>query len=86
MSRYFSQIRRTYGQDMPEGVLVFDAPSMNSGNTSNQSGNNFLNLTSAGYPAARWGVNVGTVSSANNITPRAVMYATIINPAGISLV
>lgn len=86
MSRYFAGIRRLYGQDLPEGVLVFDAPSMNTGNPSNQGGNNFLNLTSQGYPAARWGVNVGAVSSANNITPRAVMYATIINPAGISLV
>lgn len=86
MSRYFSQVRRTFGQDMPEGVLVFDAPTMNQGNPSNMGGNNFLNLTSAGYPAARWGVNVGTVATGNGITPRAVMYATIINPSGISLV
>lgn len=86
MSRYYSQVRRTFGQDMPEGVLVFDAPTMNQGNPSNMGGNNFLNLTSAGYPAARWGVNVGAVSQANGITPRAVMYATIINPSGISLV
>jgi hypothetical protein len=86
MSRYYSQVRRTFGQDMPEGVLVFDAPTMNQGNPSNMGGNNFLNLTSAGYPAARWGVNVGTVATGNGITPRAVMYATIINPSGISLV
>lgn len=86
MSRYYSDVRRKFGQDMPEGVLIYDAPTMNQGNTSNMGGNNFLNLTSQGYPAARWGVNVGAVSQANGITPRAVMFATVINPAGISLV
>lgn len=85
MGRYYSQIRRTYGQDFDNGVLIFDAPSQ-VGNPSNQGGANWLNLTSQGYPAARWGVNVGTVSTSNGITPRAVMYAQIINPAGISLV
>lgn len=85
MARYYSQIRRTFGQDMPEGVLVYDAPTMNQGNPSNMGGNNYLNLTSQGYPAARWGVKVNSVNSGNGITPRAVMFATVINPAGISL-
>lgn len=86
MARYYQDARRRYGQDLPEGVLAFDAVTMNQGNPSNMGGNNFLNLTSQGYPAARWGVNVGTVNNGNGITPRAVMYATVINPAGISLV
>jgi hypothetical protein len=86
IGRYFAEVRRRFGQDMPEGVLVFDAPSMNQSDPMNGGGNNFLNLTSQGYPAARWGANVGSVSNANGITPRAVMYATVINPAGISIV
>jgi hypothetical protein len=86
MARYYAEVRRRFGQDFDSGVIVFDAPTMNQGNPSNMGGNNFLNLTSQGYPAARWGVNVSSVSNANGITPRAVMYATVINPAGISLV
>lgn len=85
VTRYFAEIRRRFGQDMPEGVYVFDAPSANA-NPSNLSGNNYLNLTSNGYPAARWGLNVNSVSNANGITPRAQMFAQIINPNGISLV
>jgi hypothetical protein len=85
VSRYFAEIRRRFGQDLPEGCYVFDAPSM-SANPSNQGGNNWLNLTSGGYPAARWGLNMASVTSANGITPRAQMFAQIINPNGISLV
>lgn len=85
MARYYAETRRRFGQDMPEGVLVFDAPSM-SANPSNLGGNNFLNLTSSGYPAARWGINLNSTSTSNGITPRAVMFAQVINPNGISLV
>jgi hypothetical protein len=86
MSRYYAEQRRRFGQDFDSGILVYDAPTMNQGNPSNMGGNNFLNLTSQGYPAARWGVKVNTVNSGNGITPRVVMYAVVINPSGISLV
>jgi hypothetical protein len=86
VGRYFADVRRRFGQDMPEGCLVFDAPSMNQSDPMNGGGSNFLNLTSQGYPAARWGVNVGSATSANGITPRVVMYAVVLNPSGISLV
>lgn len=85
MSAYYRDIRRRFGQDMPEGVLVFDAPTQNVANPSSLGGSAFLDLTSAGYPAARFGVKVGTTSQANGITPRAVIYAQILNPQGITL-
>jgi hypothetical protein len=87
IERYYAEVRRRFGQDMPDGVLVFDAPTQNVANPSSLGGNAFLDLTSAGYPAARVGVRVSQVgnSSSTGITPRVVMYATILNPAGITL-
>jgi hypothetical protein len=87
IERYYAEVRRRFGQDMPDGVLVFDAPTQNVANPSSLGGNAFLDLTSAGYPAARWGVKVAQVGdpATTGITPRAVMYATILNPQGITL-
>lgn len=83
IKRYYSEIRRRFGQDMPEGALVFDAPTQNVANPSGLGGNAFLDLTSAGYPAARYGVKVNAVGAV--CTPRVVMYASILNPQGITL-
>lgn len=86
MARFYNEIRRTYGQDYDDGVLPwFNAPVNNVSNPSSLGGNAFLDLTSAGYPAARLGVGVNNVSSANQITPRVVSYLQILNPQGITL-
>lgn len=86
MSRYYQETRRKYGQDLPEGVVAWvDAPTHNVANPSSLNGESYLNLTGQGFPAARYGVKVSSTSSANNITPRVVTYAQILNPAGIQL-
>lgn len=86
MARFYQQTRRVFGQDFEDGVLPwFNAPTDNVANPSSLGGNNFLDLTSAGYPAARLGIGVNTVATGNGITPRVVTFAKILNPSGITL-
>lgn len=86
MANYYRLIRGLYGQDLPPGVLVFDAVSENTSDPSLQDGVNYLNLTANGFPAARLGVQVGSVSTANGITPRVQTWGVILNRAGLQVV
>lgn len=83
MANYFSRHRELYGQDLDEGVIVFDANAENGVDSSNQEGEMWLNVSNSGYPAARLGFQVGTVSN-TNITPRIVNIGAVMNPVGIS--
>lgn len=86
MARFYNEVRRTYGMDFDDGVLPwFNAPVNNVANPSSLGGNAFLDLTSAGYPAARLGVGVNNVGNGSTITPRVVSYLQILNPQGITL-
>lgn len=92
MTNYYRMVREQIGQDLPDpGVLFFDARLQNGANPSNLGGDAYLNLTgnsqsnpNPGFPAARLGWQVNTVSS-TNFTPRVVIYGTIIQPAGVRL-
>lgn len=84
MANYYRMVRDRYGQDLPEGVLVFDAVSENTADPSLQDGVDYLNLTAAGFPAARLGFQVGAVSSSNT-TPRVVTYGVILNRQGLQI-
>lgn len=84
MVNYFSRVRELYGQDYDDGVLLYNGNAENTADTSLQDGEVWLNVASNGYPAARLGFQVGTVSSANSITPRVVTYGVLMNPVGIN--
>lgn len=85
MVNYFADVRERYLQDFDDGVIVWDAPSQNTPDSTLQEGDAYLNLTQNGYPAARLGFQVGAVSTANNITPRVVTYGIILNSQGIKI-
>lgn len=85
MANYFADVRERYQQDFDDGVIVWDAPSQNTPDSTLQEGDAYLNLTQNGYPAARLGFQVGAVSTANNITPRVVTYGIILNSQGIKI-
>jgi hypothetical protein len=85
MVNYFADVRERYLQDFDDGVIVWDAPSQNTPDSTLQEGDAYLNLTQNGYPAARLGFQVGDVSTANNITPRVVTYGIILNSQGIKI-
>jgi hypothetical protein len=85
MANYFADVRERYLQDFDDGVIVWDAPSQNTPDSTLQEGDAYLNLTQNGYPAARLGFQVGDVSTANNITPRVVTYGIILNSQGIKI-
>jgi hypothetical protein len=86
IENYYRQVRKRYGQDIgDDGVLFFDAIAQNCHDASNGQGLALLNLTQSGYPAARFGYNVGDVNNGNGITPRVVTFAQIINTGGISI-
>ena len=90
---YFSEVEDLTGQDLDDGVLFYDPTIRNLSDSDLRAGTAYLNLAggdpskpgSGGFPAARYGVKVGTVSSANGITPRVVTYGVIINPKGIQV-
>lgn len=84
MVNYYRQARDQFGQDLPDGVLAFDAMTRNVADPSTMNGDAYLNLGASGFPAARLGFQVGAVSSAN-VTPRVVTYGTVINRAGIRI-
>jgi hypothetical protein len=84
MENYYTRHREIYGSDLDEGVLVYDANAENGVDSSDQEGEAWLNVASSGYPAARVGIQVGTTSSALNITPRVVSCGVILNPVGIN--
>lgn len=89
MANYYKDVRQVLEQDMDDGYLFFDAMLQNTDNPSNRNGDAYLNLTGGmgnvpqGFPAARYGVQVGTVGTV--CTPRVIVYGTIINRAGIQL-
>lgn len=83
LANYYKQTRKQFGRDFDSGVVVFDSSSQNLTDPSLREGNAVLNLTNSGYPAAQIQYQVGSVSSANGITPRVVTYARIINTSGI---
>ncbi len=83
INNYYKKIRRTYGQDLDNGVLMYDARGENVVDSSLFNGTAYLNLTNGGYPAARAGFQVNNVSNANGITPRVVTFGLIQNPIGI---
>ena len=83
MSNYYKRHREMYGNDLDEGVLIFDANAESVVDTSNQEGEMWLNVSSSGFPAARVGVQVGSVSS-TSIVPRVVNFGVIMNPVGIN--
>jgi hypothetical protein len=85
MANYYADVRERYLQDFDDGVLVWDAPSQNTPDSTLQEGDAYLNLTQNGYPAARLGFQVFDVSTANNITPRVVTYGIILNSQGIKI-
>lgn len=80
LNQFYKAVRSIYGQDLPEGILAFDAPSglpgRNLANVSAKGGTNYLNLIE--YPAARFGVTVNSVD-ATKTTPRVVSFAYILN-------
>lgn len=84
MENYYSRHRELYGNDSDEGVLVFDANAESAVDSSNQEGEMWLNVASSGFPAARLGFQVGSVSSALGIVPRVVTAGVILNPVGIN--
>lgn len=85
MANYYRLIRHRYGQDLPPGVLVFDATVENTSDPSLLDGVNYLNLTANGFPAARIGVQVEAVSNSNGITPRVHTFGVILNRAGLQI-
>lgn len=82
MNNYFTRQREIYGCDFDDGVTVFDANAENTADASLQEGEMWLNVSSSGFPAARLGFQVGSVSSAL-FTPRVVSYGVMLNPIGI---
>jgi hypothetical protein len=84
INQYYARNREIYGQDLDEGVLLFDANAENSTDASNQEGESWMNVSSSGFPASRLGFQLGTTSTALNIVPRVVTMGCIINPVGIN--
>lgn len=84
MRNYYKMIRSVVGNDLPEGVLVYDGtiglPGRNLANVSSKQGVNYMNLVE--YPAARFGVKVGQVDTSKT-TPRVISFAYILNDKGI---
>lgn len=81
---YYKMIRSVVGNDLPEGVLVYDGtigiPGRNLANVSSKQGVNYMNLVE--YPAARFGVKVDKVDTTKT-TPRVISFAHILNDKGI---
>lgn len=82
-NNYLINVRDRYGQDLDDGVLVFDANGENTADSSLQEGENWMNISPSGYPAARVGVQVTTVSS-TNFVPRVAAWGILMNPVGIN--
>ncbi|MCF8567006.1 hypothetical protein LLE49_19995 [Alicyclobacillus tolerans] len=82
---YYKRVRQQFGRDFDSGVVVFDATTMNQRDSALGEGEEFLNLTNSGYPAAQQQYQVGSTGSVSGITPRVVTYARILNSAGIQL-
>ncbi|WP_067936762.1 hypothetical protein [Alicyclobacillus kakegawensis] len=83
MQDYYQYVREQFGQDLPEGVTVFAAPTENTSDPSLLDGVNYLNVTANGFPAARLGWQVGAVGSVT--TPRVETYGVILNRAGLTI-
>jgi hypothetical protein len=85
MVDYYKQVRERWGTDFDEGVLIgLDATTQNVANVSGKMGNAYLNLTSSGYPATRFGVNVNSVGAL--YTPVVRSFGVILNSEGIKTV
>jgi len=83
VNNYYKSVRKVYGRDYDSGVIFYDSATQNLADASLREGQAFLNMSASGYPNAQLGVQVGSVSSSNGITPRLVTYAVVQNPAGI---
>lgn len=83
---WYKKTRELYGNDLPEGIIAWDATSQNVGsNVSSKMGSSYLNLSGAAFVSARASFKVDSVSDVN-MASRIVSYGIMINPNGIQVV
>ena len=82
---YYDRMRRKYGQDLDEGVIVWvDAPGAGIVDTDARNGQQVLNMRDGGFPATTHGYLVNSVSS-TNIAPRVETFLISMNYAGLKV-
>ena len=83
---YFEQIRRNWGQDLPEGILPWVVGwGENVANSDNREGVKALNMMEGGWTDVHIGINP-TATGTNSNGPRVETHLVSLNPAGLKLV
>jgi hypothetical protein len=89
---WYNQQRRTFGQDMDDGVLLWVAgPSRNIIDSDNRNGIQALNMTAGGFPAATHSYQMNSYSYQSAIdgfaacTPRVETFLISENAAGLKV-
>ena len=82
---YYDRVRRRYGQDLDEGVIVWvDAPCAGIVDSDARNGQQVLNMRDGGFPATTHGYLVNSVSN-TNIAPRVETFLISMNYAGLKV-
>jgi hypothetical protein len=81
---YYWNIRTTYQQDMPEGVVIWQhAEAFGQENPDNRMGNAALNMMTGGWTDVHHAYVLTTVNGLGTVTPRVETYLLSLNPTGL---
>ncbi|HEX9114635.1 MAG TPA: hypothetical protein VGA61_01090 [Anaerolineae bacterium] len=81
---YYERIRRHFGQDLDEGVIVWvAAPGFGQYDASNGEGRQVLDMTPGKWTDLNLGYQVGAVGAVANVSPRVEHYLVSLNPQGL---